>query len=192
MNTPATSREAILEVCRKMVSEHGLTAVDMRSVASACNVALGSLYNYFPSKDELLIATIESVWKDIFHMENCQSDLRFPEYVEWIFQSVHSSASEYPNFFSAHSISLASFGRNKAKDMMNQYVSHMKQGLLRVLSEDEAVRDDAFSRSFTESQFMDFILGSLMMLLVQRAKNCNVLIEIVRRTIYTRLERKEE
>jgi hypothetical protein len=68
----------------------------------------------------------------------------------------------------------------------------MKQGLLRVLSEDEAVRDDAFSRSFTESQFIDFILSSLMMLLVQRAKNCNVLIEIVRRTIYTRLERKEE
>ena len=40
----------------------------MRTVASECGIALGSLYNYFSSKSELLSATIEAVWKDIFQM----------------------------------------------------------------------------------------------------------------------------
>ena len=68
VNTVVTSKEAIMKTCRDMVSERGLSALDMRSVAKACHVALGSLYNYFPSKDALVTATIESVWQDIFHM----------------------------------------------------------------------------------------------------------------------------
>lgn len=46
----------------------GIAAVNMRTVASECGIALGSLYNYFSSKSELLSATIEAVWKDIFQM----------------------------------------------------------------------------------------------------------------------------
>jgi len=40
----------------------------LKTVASECGIALGSLYNYFSSKSELLSATIEAVWKDIFQM----------------------------------------------------------------------------------------------------------------------------
>ncbi|MGM2743209.1 TetR/AcrR family transcriptional regulator, partial [Bacillus cereus group sp. Bce013] len=60
MNTPVTSREAILATCRNLVSENGITSINMRSVAQVCQVALGSIYYYFPSKNNLLIATIES------------------------------------------------------------------------------------------------------------------------------------
>ena len=66
MNTVITSRENILETCKKIVSNKGLTAINMRLVAKECNIALGSIYYYFPSKDDLLIAIIESVWEDIF------------------------------------------------------------------------------------------------------------------------------
>lgn len=62
-----TSQEAILDTCRKMVTTEGLSAINMRSVAKACGVAVGSLYNYFPSKGSLMQATVRSVWMhDIF------------------------------------------------------------------------------------------------------------------------------
>ena len=83
MNTAVTSREAILTVCRELVSRQGLDSLNMRSVARACQVALGSLYNYFPSKDDLLLATVESVWQDIFHMDGLpDQDLSFPGCVQ--------------------------------------------------------------------------------------------------------------
>ena len=59
MNTVVTSREAILEECRKIVMEQGISAVNMRSVAAACGVAVGSIYNYFPSKTDLIGAAVE-------------------------------------------------------------------------------------------------------------------------------------
>ena len=51
MNTIVTSKEAILAECRAIVMEKGISSINMRSVAAACGVAVGSLYNYFPSKD---------------------------------------------------------------------------------------------------------------------------------------------
>ena len=65
MNTSVTSEKDILEACRQLVSDKGLSFLNMRAVAKSCGVALGSLYYYFPSKNDLLIATIESVWEDI-------------------------------------------------------------------------------------------------------------------------------
>lgn len=47
MNTIVTSKEAILAECRAIVMEKGISSINMRSVAAACGVAVGSLYNYF-------------------------------------------------------------------------------------------------------------------------------------------------
>lgn len=186
MNTVVTSKEAILQVCREIVSEQGLSALNMRSLAEACHVSIGSLYNYFSGKDDLLIATIESVWQDIFHMDQlCRTDLPFPEYVRWIFESVEHSAQEYPNFFTAHSISIASTGRDKARNLMEHYLSHIKSGMAQVLNADNRVRTNAFSRTFTQSELIDFILTNILMLLVQKSANCDILIELIRYALYT-------
>ena len=68
------SKSMILEVCRQLIASEGIGAINMRKVASLSNLAIGSLYYYFPSKDDLLIASIESVWEDIFKID--QIDLQ--------------------------------------------------------------------------------------------------------------------
>ena len=184
VNTVVTSKEAIMKTCRDMVSERGLSALDMRSVAKACHVALGSLYNYFPSKDALVTATIESVWQDIFHMEQCCEQKPFPEYVRWIFDSVRQGTREYPHFFTAHSISVASSAKEQARKTMEQYFFHMKAGMAQSLRADPAVRRDAFSASFSESDLIDFVLSNLLTLLARQEDDCEVLLEVIRRVLY--------
>ena len=184
VNTVVTSKEAIMKTCRDMVSERGLSALDMRSVAKACHVALGSLYNYFPSKDALVTATIESVWQDIFHMEQCCEQKPFPEYVRWIFDSVRQGTREYPHFFTAHSISVASSAKEQARKTMEQYFSHMKAGMAQSLRADPAVRRDAFSASFSESDLIDFVLSNLLTLLARQEDDCEGLLEVIRRVLY--------
>ena len=185
INTVVTSKEAILKVCRELVSEQGLATLNMRSVAEACHVALGSLYNYFPNKDELVLSVIESVWQDIFHMErDCHTELSFPDYVNWIFERVRKGSLEYPNFFTAHSLSFASGGRNRAKEYMERYFAHMKTGMTQSLHGDGAVRPDAFTAELTEADFTEFVLTNILTLLVRQQENCGVLLAVIRRTIY--------
>lgn len=185
MNRVVTSREAILQVCRAMVSENGLQSINMRAVARRCSTALGSLYNYFPSKEELMAAAIESVWQDIFHRSStCRMDMAFIDYVVWIFESVKQGAQQYPNFFTAHSISFASDEKCKARQIMTQYFQHMRSGMLEVLDDDENVRSDAFSDKFTRSDLVDFTLSSLLYGLAWQKDSCCVLTEMIRRSIY--------
>ena len=50
MNKVVTSREEILKVSRELLKEQNGAALNIRTVASACGVSVGSIYNYFHSK----------------------------------------------------------------------------------------------------------------------------------------------
>lgn len=185
LNTGITSKEAILKVCRDIVASKGLAAVSMRSVADKSQIALGTLYNYYDNKDELLLATVEYIWKDIFHMDSgCSKEQSFSSYVEYIFECVQAGAKHYPDFFTAHSINIAKSQKEKAKSIMGNCFKHIKESMLEVLKADSNVSGDAFSSSFERSEFIDFVLENLLMLLVQGKKSCGMLTEIIQRTIY--------
>lgn len=72
-------------MCRDIVASNGLAAVSMRSVADQCQIALGTLYNYYDNKDELLLETVEDIWKDIFHMDSgCSAEQDKPFRFLWL------------------------------------------------------------------------------------------------------------
>lgn len=185
MNISVTSKEAILRVCRQIVSEQGLSSLNMRAVAAACGASLGALYYHFPSKNDLLIATIESVWEDIFRLKDIETEnLTFPEYIEQCFNYIQLGIKKYPNFFTIHSISFSSKAQGKAQSSMQKYLSQIKEQMLSSLNNDKRVNKDSFNEKFTRADFIDFMLLNIMSMLLQRHKDCSVLQEIIRRTIY--------
>ncbi len=52
-------RRRILQACCRLACRGGFDAVQMREVAESSQVALGTLYRYFPSKIHLLVATMQ-------------------------------------------------------------------------------------------------------------------------------------
>lgn len=53
----------LMEEARRQIVEAGYSATTIRSVAKACGVGVGTVYNYFSSKDELLASYMLSDWK---------------------------------------------------------------------------------------------------------------------------------
>ncbi|MDY4969441.1 MAG: TetR/AcrR family transcriptional regulator [Lachnospiraceae bacterium] len=185
MKPGITSKEDIMQVCRKIAAEQGLPAVNMRAVAKECGIALGTLYNYYASKDELLMATVESVWKDIFHMDGTRAaGMSFPDYAAYLFDRARTGAEAYPGFLGAHSIAVAKSRRGQAKSIMEHTFEHMKAGMLTVLRADTAADTAVFSPAFQESDLVDFVLDQILLLLVKGADNSNALVELIRRVIY--------
>ena len=100
MNTIATSKEEILQTSRKLIQQQGWSAVSIRSVAAACGVSVGCIYNYFDSKAALVGATVESVWCEIFRrptdtavFQNVQAC------VTWMYARMAYGCEQYPGFF---------------------------------------------------------------------------------------------
>ena len=181
-----TSKEAILDVCRRIVAEKGLSALDMRAVAESSHIALGTLYNYYADKDELLLATVESAWRDIFHSDRkCETEASFPAYIGYLFDSVRAGAGAYPDFFAAHSVRMAQGQRGRAKNTMEQYFEHIKSGMLRVLRADPNVAPDAFSPTLTEEALIDFVFDQMLLMLSRGETSSAVLVEILGRVLYS-------
>lgn len=173
-----------MQISRKIAAEKGLKALNMRAVAGECGIALGTLYNYFSDKEELLIATISSLWQDLFHLSReTRGNPLFTEYAETLFKSVRERISAYPDFFTTHSAVIANSGKNRALNAMEQCTAEIRGTLLAVLREDSAVSADAFGEGMTEESFVEFVLDSIIMLLMQN-KPCDALIAVIGRTIY--------
>lgn len=51
-------QERMLEVATRLATEGGFDAVQMRTVSEEADVALGTLYRYFPSKEHLLVSAM--------------------------------------------------------------------------------------------------------------------------------------
>jgi len=54
----AARRARVVRAARELGAEGGYDAVQMRDVATRADVALGTIYRYFPSKDALLLAVM--------------------------------------------------------------------------------------------------------------------------------------
>ena len=185
MNTNATSREAILQACRRIVAEEGVQALSMRRVADACRIALGTLYNYYADKNALVLATVESIWREIFHAEKRSlSRASFPDCVAELYARIQKGAHAYPGFLTGHSVGIAAARRGEARSAMDGALAHIRAGLLEALRNDPDVPESAFSSGFSWEMLGDFVLDNLLLLLVQGRRDCGALLEIVRRAIY--------
>ena len=54
----------LIEEAHKQVVQSGYGSLTIRSVAKACGVGIGTVYNYFPSKDDLLAAYLLRDWQN--------------------------------------------------------------------------------------------------------------------------------
>lgn len=54
--------QRLMEEAKKQIEESGYSAMTIRSVAKGCGVGVGTVYNYFSSKDELLARHLLEDW----------------------------------------------------------------------------------------------------------------------------------
>ena len=55
--------QRLLEEARRQVENSGFSSMTIRSVAKACGVGVGTVYNYYPSKEVLVASFMLDDWK---------------------------------------------------------------------------------------------------------------------------------
>ena len=63
----AARRRRVLDATLELAAAGGFDAVQMRDVAAAADVALGTLYRYFSSKERLLLEAMVEQQEDLLH-----------------------------------------------------------------------------------------------------------------------------
>lgn len=185
MNKTNISKEKIIEVCVKMLKESQSFDLNMRQVAAQCNVAVGSIYNYFPTKTELLTAIVEEVWRQVFHPQlfAIQTD-RFPQFIDQLYKRAYQAQAEVHHFFQIHQSLIGIEGKNEAINTMNQYQMHMENALMVMLMKDKKIRSTLWSDTLTPAMFTHFVFKNMIQSLSNNEKECSLLIEILNHLLY--------
>ena len=185
MNTIIISKEEILRKTRQLILNQGWSEVNIRSVAAACGVSVGSIYNYFSSKAELTSALVENVWHEVFHSSAEITNLSDTcSCIKWIYERLEYGCKQYPGFFSKHSLKFVQDEKTEGKLMMQHTWQHILNNLCVVLKHDKNVRADAFDEYFTAEKFADILLSLILAALLRQDFDPSSVLQIVQRTIY--------
>lgn len=95
-------REKLLEEAKRQVMEQGYSAMTIRSVASACGVGVGTVYNYFPSKDILVASFMLEDWLECLAVieAGCTVEKGAEAAIRCIFDELKRFMAKYATLFS--------------------------------------------------------------------------------------------
>lgn len=182
MNIAVTSRDSILKNSREIVKTSGWNALNVRAVAQLCGVAVGSIYNYFSSKSELVIATVESIWTELFDFDDRFETLE--DAVEDIFRGIQKGWKEYPGFFGVHPMVILEGDREKGRTLMKQTRDAMKAMLLRTIRRDQKKKGNVFGEDFTEEIFVEVLFAQILSAILNPHFRSEATMALVRKVMY--------
>lgn len=185
MNNVITSKDEILKTSRELIQQQGWSDINIRSVAAACGVSVGSIYNYFDSKADLVGATVESVWSEIFRLpENSAVFQDTQACIIWMYGRMEYGSERYPGFFTLHSLGFMQEEKAEGKRRMQTTWQHILDGMVSVLRQDAKVRADAFTEQFTAENFADVLFSLMLSALLRQDYDPSAVLEIVCRSLY--------
>ena len=110
-------KEQLLAEAKKQIWEYGYAKTTIRSVASACGVGVGTVYNYFSSKDMLIASFVFEDWKKHLADMSALSDSDPRALLQGVYDSLRRFADQNEALFSdadaAKLISGAAASRHK-------------------------------------------------------------------------------
>ncbi len=60
-------KKLIMGAAKEILYKDGYNKLNMRNVAKASNIALGTIYNYYPAKKDLVIEMMTDYWREYMH-----------------------------------------------------------------------------------------------------------------------------
>ena len=93
-------KEHLLEEANRQIIEQGYARTTIRSVASACGLATGTVYNYFKSKDMLIASFVAEDWYRAFNniKSTCADSVK--ELFKCIYDDLRAFAKKHEKLFS--------------------------------------------------------------------------------------------
>lgn len=91
----------ILEEAKKIVVQEGVDAVSIRKVATSCGLAVGTIYNYYPTKNDLMICLMADYWNEFLKVMDAltQLPMTFQEKIRILYEHFQEFIKTFHEFW---------------------------------------------------------------------------------------------
>lgn len=176
-----TLRAVLPSHARDLADAEGIGAVNIRSLARRAGVATGTVYNYFSSKDEILLSLTEEDWART--LEELRGRLTAPSFdgqLEQLFTFLRARIDASAGALMRSLGSVDPEGQARMAAMQET----LGQALLRRMDQDPAIRRDIWDGDFSRERFARFLVAHLTLLLRAPEPDVGFFLALVRRILY--------
>lgn len=154
-------RETIVQEGRKLLSNKEYKELNVREIAKNCNIALGTFYNYFSTKDELILEIVREDWRKISDLIERLKSMDEPckEKIRKIYISLELFISSYISIF----IEMAMLNNYSYENHMSNDKFHLLYGKTSELIDIEKAKNHIHS-PLSSYQLAQLIMSNLIYL----------------------------
>lgn len=186
-------QEEILACAKRLAASEGMDAINMRRIAQEAGIATGTLYNYYASKEEILLAMADEFWRAT--LEELDAAVTTPHFVDAM-REIFGLLTGRMNDFRAGllgSIRASGSGRvAEGKRRERAMQSAIRDAILRRLKADASIPAVVWTGAFTQEAFAAFAFAHLLMLLGGQPGDAAFFLELLSRTLYPTNDNKKE
>ncbi|WP_148410302.1 TetR/AcrR family transcriptional regulator [Murimonas intestini] len=186
MNKNVTSKEELIAAALKIAANEGIHKVSIRNIANECSISTGVIYNYFPTKADLIFSIVSSFWDGV----SCElSDLSasggsFIEFTSAYYNIIYKKISAFEQGWLTQMETLPDDDKRRGRELETQCFCYLKSLLADALKLDTSVSRDIWSEEYPMEEFIDFLFWHIMSMLRGRQEDCSFFLKTIKRILY--------
>lgn len=186
MKKRVISKEYLLEVAHTIALQEGPESLSIRNVAKHAKISVGSVYNYFESKEDLTHSLIDNIW-DIFYNQISTTSTHMTSYVGFLeeaYDSMYQLTKKMYSIFDFHIKNSNEVERSRAMVVHTSHVKKLKDLFMDMMLKDGDIRSDIWDDSFNKETFSLFVVKNYFSAIKSREQDISFLIQLIKKTIY--------
>ena len=178
-------RDQLIGEAYQIASNDGISALSVRKVATACGIAVGSVYVYFPTKADLTTAVLTRFFDENLSDELCavRPGERFTSYVRRFREALRAARTDMSVDWFAEMRRLPSAEQEALEAVRAPMLAHIERGLARVLDADEAVVRSRLVCPMSAEALCRYVLRSIFASLMEGGE-CETLFALLDAALY--------
>ena len=185
--------EKLVSQAYAIASRDGISALSVRKVATACGIAVGSVYGYFPTKADLTAAVLTRFFEENLSDELCavRPGERFTSYVRRFREALCAACADMSVDWFAEMRRLPRKEHAALEEVRGPMLTHIERGLARVLDADEAVVRSRLVGPMRAEALCRYVLRSIVTSLMEDAE-CETLVALLDAALYDDIADEKE
>ena len=168
-----------------IASRDGISALSVRKVATACGIAVGSVYGCFPTKADLTAAVLTRFFEENLSDELCavRPGERFTSYVRRFREALCAERADMSVDWFAQMRRLPGAEQEALEAVRAPLLAHSERGLARVLDADEAVDRARIVGPLSAERLCRYVLRAVFASLME-GDECETLFALLDAALY--------
>lgn len=184
-NNLSNHKEVILSQAKKIAVSDGISKINIRTVAKNSGIAIGTVYNYFPSKGDLLISVVTEFWDEAFaDLEGITStSSNFFDNLENIYRVLDNYLHHFKENWLNQLVLLKADEKVIARKKEEEYFQKVHDKLILLIDRDPDLQDYPWSEVISKEKMAEFIFDHMLIILKKEKGDLTFFIALLKQIL---------